>query len=555
VLMVAAAVAMLVKPALPSATARILIKTGPEVPISGLPASSGRGGQDLLHTEAELLGSRIVLLPVARLLREQRGRAVVESELEGDVSALRGDLVVVPVPNTTMIQARKFAQTEAEAEQELGLILGSYVEQHATAYSGSTSFSAFFEQETSKAAAGLKDAEDRLQRWRQVNNVVAAEDQFLARLAAVGEFESGLRRAEVDIEAARAQIETLTRDIAALPRESVTSREQEMNPLIARLKGDIATEEAALRDVNRGPVTERLRMEISVAEMATRDASASPLVVKLKGDLATAELALHDLRQRYNDEDRRIQEKLEQIARLQQGIAAAEREAATAANERVQNLRRELTTAQRDVEATARQKIAGLRAQLAAAEREGNAFTRATVALNPLREILNRDLISARARLTTLVSQRRGLRDQLDDARAGLAQMQDKRVEAERLGRDIEMAKAVYLQNTKRLDDVRLTAALRKHQLTNIAVIEPPRATPERLSLRRLALVALLGAVVGLGLGVAAALALEFFNWSLRTPEDVEFYLGVPALATVPALSGATRRPRALPAASEQEAP
>jgi len=553
VLMVAATIAMLLRPVPPSATARILIKTGSDaVPISGLPLAAGQGGPEFLHTEAELFTSRIVLLPVARALRAERGETVADRELDSDVSALRAGLVVTRVPNTTMLQATWSGTTAAEAERLLGMIIESYVEQHAGAYSGSTTVSAFFERETGAAAANLRAAEDRLQRWREANDVVAAEDQLLAQLATVGEFEGGVRRTQVDIETTRTHIDTLARDVAALPRESVTSREQMANPLVARLKADIAIEEANLRDLGRNPVTERLRMDITAAEVAIRDASASPLVSKLKGDLVTAELALNDLRQRYNDTDRRVQEKLEQVARLQHEIAAAEREAATTATARLQNLQRELATTQRDVEKAARARVAELRVQLAAAERERGVFGRETMAPHPLREILTRELATARARLTTLASQRDGLRAQLQEARVGLARWQDKRVEADRIAREVELAKAVYLQNTKRLDDARLTVGLRKHQLTNVAVTEPPRGSAASRSPKQVALVALLGGVVGVGLGVATALALDFFNWSLRTPEDVEFYLGIPAVAAVPALSGPPTR-HALPVLGQRE--
>jgi uncharacterized protein involved in exopolysaccharide biosynthesis len=554
VLMVAATVAMLLKPVLPSATARILIKTGPDtLPITGLPVSAGRASPEYLQTEAELLTSRIVLLPVARALRQEQSQTVTDDAIDGDVSALRAGLVVTVVANTTMLEVRKSAPTEAEAARLLRMIIDSYVDQHASAYSGSTRFETFFEREAGTAAASLKEAEDRLQRWRETNKVVAAEEQLLAQLAAVVEFEGSLKRTETDIEGTRAQMAALARDIAALPRESVTSRENMANPLIARLKADIATEEAALRDLNRSPVTERLRIDIAGAELATRDASASPLVGKLKGDLVTAELALNDLRQRYTDEDRRVQEKLEQIERLQQSIVVAEREAVTAAEERTHSLRRELAAAQGDVEHASRARIAGLRAQLIAAERDRDVFGRETVAPNPLREILNRDLVSARARLTALGSQRDGLRDQLNEARTTLAHLRDKRVEAERMGREVELAKAVYLQNTKRLDDARLMIGLRRHQLTNIAVTEPPRATAGSHSPKQVALVALLGAVLGLALGVATALVLDFFNWSLRTRDDVEFYLGVPALAAVPAIAGPSRPPRSLPTLEDRD--
>ena len=555
VLMLATALAMQLKPTVPSATARILVKTGPDaLPITGLTAGPARTlGPELLQTEAELLGSRIVLLPVARALRAQRGETVAGGELDSDVAELRSELVVTPVPNTTVIQATKTGSSEAEAERHLGMIIESYVEQHATAYSGSTNLSTFFERESGAAAANLADAEDKLRRWQEAHNIVAADEQFLAQLAAVGEFDAEMRRADVEAEAARAQIDALTRDIAALPVESVTSREKAANPLVARLKTDIATEEASLRDVERSPVIQRIRMDIAAAEVAARDTGTSPLVAKLKGDLATAELAVNDLRQRYHDEDRRVQEKLEQVTRLQAGIAAAEREAAAAANERAGNLRRELVTAQGDAENATREKIEGLRAQLVAAEREGDYVAKATVAPNPLRENLNRDLVTARTRVRTLTAQRDGLRDQIQAARTNLAYLRDKRVESGRVVRQVELAKALYVQNTKRLDDARLTTGLRKHQLTNIAVIEPPRVSGAGLKLKHVAVVSLFGAIVGLGLGMATALALEFFNWSLRTPEDVEFYLGVPTLAAIPAVAGAIRPPSALPAGDGPE--
>jgi uncharacterized protein involved in exopolysaccharide biosynthesis len=555
VLTIVAAIAMLMKPIPPSATAKILIKTGSDaLPISGLPVTSGRATPEFLQTEAEMFSSRLVLLPVVRALREQRGEPVVESELDTAVSALRADLVVSLIPNTTMLQTKKSAPTEAEAERLLRMIIDSYVEQHATAYSGGASFAAFFEREASAAATRLQEAENRLQQWREANNVVATEEQLAGQLTAVAEYEAGLRRTETDYEATRAQIDLLARDIAALPRETVTSREHMANPLIARLKADIATEEAALRGAPRNAVIDRLQLDIATAEEASRNGGANPAVIKLKGDLLTAELSLNDLRQRYHDEDRRVREKLEQIARLRQEIDTAERDGTTAAGERVQTLRQQLTAAERDAEAAARARIATLRTELAAAERERDVFGRETMGANPLRENLNRELASARARLTGLAAQRVGLRDQLRDARSGLGRLTDVRLQAERLGRDVELAKAVYLQNTKRLDDARLTVDLRKQQLANVAVIEPPRATPGSRNLKQVAVVALLGGVVGVGLGVATALALDFFNWSLRTPEDVEFYLGVPAVAAVPAISGPARYARPLPAFEEEDA-
>ena len=157
---------------------------------------------------------------------------------------------------------------------------------------------------------------------------------------------------------------------------------------------------------------------------------------------------------------------------------------------------------------------------------------------------------AAQAEANQLLEQYRA---QLAEARTALAHLKETRVDAERMARDVELAKAVYLQSSKRLDDARLTIGLNKQQLTNVAVIEPPRASPAGRSLKQAGLVAILGGVVGLGLGVATALALDFCNWSLRTPEDVEFYLGVPALAAIPAVLDASRPLRAIGSSEDRD--
>ena len=44
--------------------------------------------------------------------------------------------------------------------------------------------------------------------------------------------------------------------------------------------------------------------------------------------------------------------------------------------------------------------------------------------------------------------------------------------------------------------------------------------------------------VLGLMAGVLAAFVLEFFDTSIKTPEDVEKYLGLPVLGILPYVEG-----------------
>jgi uncharacterized protein involved in exopolysaccharide biosynthesis len=68
--------------------------------------------------------------------------------------------------------------------------------------------------------------------------------------------------------------------------------------------------------------TDLHRMETEIAKNAVdRD----PVIARLRGDVVTAQVALQDVQQRYTDEDRRVQEKKEQLALLKQELESAQR--------------------------------------------------------------------------------------------------------------------------------------------------------------------------------------------------------------------------------------
>jgi capsular polysaccharide biosynthesis protein len=48
----------------------------------------------------------------------------------------------------------------------------------------------------------------------------------------------------------------------------------------------------------------------------------------------------------------------------------------------------------------------------------------------------------------------------------------------------------------------------------------------------------LLSVVAGLVLAVGVALGVEYFDTTLRTPDDVERYLGLPVVAVIPVIEG-----------------
>lgn len=254
---------------------------------------------------------------------------------------------------------------------------------------------------------------------------------------------------------------------------------------IARLKSHLST------------VPERL--------VTRRDEVKNPLISKLKGDLMAAEMAMQDILQRYTDKDRRVQEKREQIAFL----------------------KRELETA----------------------EKEGEIIGLESTGLNPLREVLERDLAGAQGLMIALVPQKEGLSKQIRESRERLAFLRENRIDVSRLSKLIDLRRETFNLYARQLEEARLGAALGKEQLANVALIEKPHSDNKTDHFKRIVSV-LMVSFVGLALGLAVAFGAEFFNNSLRTQEDVEYYVGLPVLAAIPDLR---EGPLAIEGPSERE--
>jgi uncharacterized protein involved in exopolysaccharide biosynthesis len=210
-------------------------------------------------------------------------------------------------------------------------------------------------------------------------------------------------------------------------------------------------------------------------------------VTKLKSDLLTAEGALQELLQRYTEKDRRVTEKKEQVALVKKELATAEKET-----------------------------IVG----------------RETTQLNPVSETIKKDLATAQAYLTSLVSQKEALQEQVRGFSNRLAALREKQVEVDRQTRHVAVRQEAFVTYARRLEEAQIRADLGKERLGEITVIEQPHVDT-RTDLQQRVLMVLLAAFVGLTLGLAIAFGIEFFNSSLRTQEDIEYYLGVPMLAAI----------------------
>lgn len=261
VFMTAAGVAMYLKPNVRTANAKILFKSDRvALQISDLSTKTTNTTQ-VLESEVELLKSRGVLIPAAKLLLTQETGSeegiaeITEEDIENKVRSLEGRTIAVALPDTNVIEVTYSSPSSEESVRTLSAILDQYKEQHAIAYGGSAELMKFYEQERDRAGKTLQEVEEKLRSWQAATNIISVDDQV-----------KSLFNLQTD----------------------------QLN-----------------------------RLQHAEAETEQLQEAKDPLLTKLKTEMISAEVSLQELLQRYTEEDRRVQEKRELVALLRKELTSA----------------------------------------------------------------------------------------------------------------------------------------------------------------------------------------------------------------------------------------
>jgi uncharacterized protein involved in exopolysaccharide biosynthesis len=119
-----------------------------------------------------------------------------------------------------------------------------------------------------------------------------------------------------------------------------------------------------------------------------------------------------------------------------------------------------------------------------------------------------------------------------------LGTLNEQEVKVNELERRVKVAEANFLAYQSSLEQVRVNEALKKNAISNINVIQPASLVLEPVSPKKgltLAM-ALVAAVSG---ALTLVLISERLDHSLKTPEDLEKYLGLPLLTSIPRVRSA----------------
>jgi len=108
--------------------------------------------------------------------------------------------------------------------------------------------------------------------------------------------------------------------------------------------------------------------------------------------------------------------------------------------------------------------------------------------------------------------------------------LNEKEIQYLALQRESETNQQLYDSIAKRMKETGVTGGL---ETNNVRVVETATAPTAPIRPRKAWNLGL-SIVVGLGLGSAIAVAIEYFDTTVRTPDDVERYLGLPVIGIVP---------------------
>ncbi len=143
-----------------------------------------------------------------------------------------------------------------------------------------------------------------------------------------------------------------------------------------------------------------------------------------------------------------------------------------------------------------------------------------------------REIQSAQKRLLDAIAETRQTTERkMAELEARLMDLNRYQARVDELEQEVKIQSENYEYYAKKAEEARVNTAMANQAMSNIKVVSEPTLPTDPVSPRKA-----LNIVIGFVAGLLGSLGLAFFvSWldhGLRTPEDVEHYVGVPALAS-----------------------
>lgn len=254
-------------------------------------------------------------------------------------------------------------------------------------------------------------------------------------------------------------------------------------------------------------------------------------IVRIKSELKAAQDALNEQRTSGKiisvaAERELLQEQYSDAQKLLIQLAESERAAAAADDDGDGNLIAALSSQ------TESPVVTELQLKLLELVLRRNNLSRSLGPKHPEYLAVNEEIKAAQSRLAdAIVSTRLTTQAKRDDIEARLIALSGAASEMERLESTAKVLTETLEYYQMKAEESLVADALAKKNISSIAISSPPQTPADPISPNKL-LNLIIGVLAGLIGGVAIAFFLEYLDHGLKTPEDVEYFLRVPALAS-----------------------
>lgn len=152
---------------------------------------------------------------------------------------------------------------------------------------------------------------------------------------------------------------------------------------------------------------------------------------------------------------------------------------------------------------------------------------------NPVYQSMEIDLLRAEGELNSQLARSGALGSQLKQLDKEIAQLDMSEVKIQNLKRDVAINEKNYKTYADRQEEARISEAMNQLKMSNISVVQAAEVPAQPVTLNK-SFKLMMGLLVGLFSCFAFAYLSETLNQTFTDPEDLEKYLELPVLLTIP---------------------
>uniref|UniRef100_UPI002FDB6221 GNVR domain-containing protein n=1 Tax=Anaerospora hongkongensis TaxID=244830 RepID=UPI002FDB6221 len=157
---------------------------------------------------------------------------------------------------------------------------------------------------------------------------------------------------------------------------------------------------------------------------------------------------------------------------------------------------------------------------------------------NPIHQGLLQAKLEAEAEVAVSTAQQQALRKLIAQGEEQIGKLPAKEQGLIKVMRDASVSQEIYVMLAKRYEEARISEVM---EPTDVQIIDTAIAPEKPIKPKKL-LNTVIAAILGLFTGTGVAFALEYLNKTVRTSEDVQHYLDLPVLGSIPAFDSELQR-------------